>query len=215
MIYTPIISTVRPLLALLLGVFPHLFTAASAETVLLYDFEDTNGDFDLSAEVRADGLELGDWSVINSTLRDFSGNPGRAIASGGFSSGNAFELPISVADGQVLQLSKFGFDQSASASGPVNWTLSINDVNVASGATSVGFQTISEPLALGGITGSFLLAILGDGASSNAGTYRIDNFFLEGSVSPVPLPGALVFFLSAGLGLMSYTRAGIQRHQPR
>lgn len=211
MIFIPFYTNVRPLLALLLGVFPHLLTTASAETLLLYDFEDTNGDFELSAEVRADGLELGDWSVINSTLRDFSGNPGRAIASGGFSSGNAFVLPINIADGQLLQLSRFGFEQSASASGPLSWALSIDDANVASGATSVGFQAISEDLALDGITGSFLLALSGDGASSNAGTYRIDNFFLEGSVSAVPLPGALVFFLSAGLGIMRYTRAGIQR----
>ena len=92
--------------------------------------------------------------------------------------------------GQLLQLSRFGFEQSASASGPLSWALSIDDVHVASGATSVGFQAISEDLALDGITGSFLLALSGDGASSNAGTYRIDNFFLEGSVSAVPLPGA-------------------------
>ena len=206
MINTPFYLKFRTLLALLLGVFPHLYTNASADTLLFYDFEDANGDFDLTAEFAADGLAPGDWSVINSTLRDFSGNPGRAIASGGFSSGNSLVLPISVADGQVLELSGVGFDQSASASGPLNWTLSIDDVSIASGATSVGFQSISEALSLNGITGNFLLALSGGGASSNAGTYRIDNFFLEGSVSPVPLPGALVFLLSAGLGLMRCQR---------
>ena len=47
----------RVLLALLLGVFPHLFNLASADTVLLYDFEDDNGAFDLSAEFIANGID--------------------------------------------------------------------------------------------------------------------------------------------------------------
>lgn len=189
-------------LALLLGVFPQFFSNAAAETVLLYDFEDVNGDFDLTAEVLADGIDVGDWSVISSTIRDFTGNPGRALASGGFSSTNTLVVPISVAEGQTLKLTEFGFDQSASASGPVNWSLSIADITVAGGATSVGFAPVSGDLSLQGLTGSFLLTLGGSGASSNAGTYRIDNFFLEGEVSPVPLPGALIFFVSACFGLL-------------
>lgn len=199
----------RVLLALLLGVFPHLFSVASADTVLLYDFEDLNGDFDLSADVIANGIEAGSWSVVSSTIRDFSGNPGRAMASSGFSVSNAFIVPITVAEGNVLQLNTVVFDQSASSSGPVDWEIKVADVSVASGTTTGSFETTSTGLTLDGLTGSFLIEISAVGASSNRGTFRIDNFIVDGNIQPVPVPGAVILLVSGCLGLLS---AGRRRH---
>ena len=174
--------------------------------MLLYDFEDANGDFDLNAEVIDAGLSVSSWTVLSSTVRDFAGNPGRAMASGGFSSGNAFELMVTVDAGSVLSLSGFAFDQFASGSGPSDWQLHIDGMTVATGSTAGSYTNETGALNLNALSDTFTIGLSGSGASSNLGTFRIDNFSLSGDVQPVPLPASLGLFAAACCGLGGYRR---------
>ena len=194
------------LFALSLGIFPQLFAPAQAETVLVYDFEDSNGDFDLNADLVASALDPAAWQVAASSIRDFSGNPGRAMASSGFSTGNTFLLNVAVEPGTVVQLSGFAFDQLASASGPASWQLEINGFEVASGATTGSFSTESALFDFAPLTDAFVIGLSGAGASSNLGTFRVDNFTLSANIQPVPLPASSGLLAAACLGLGSYKR---------
>ncbi|MEM7467694.1 MAG: hypothetical protein AAF387_12540 [Pseudomonadota bacterium] len=195
-----------PLLALFLGVSPQIFANASAATVLLYDFDNASGSIDLSPEVVATGLNPQAWTVVSSTLRDFSGNPGKAIATSSFNNGNRFELTVLVAAGQIFELSGFAFDQLASGSGPSEWFLSIDDEVIATGNTTSSFENVlgATPRSL---VGTFTVGLGGTNAGSNLGTLRIDNFALEGSVQPVPLPASILLLFSACAGLLASRRS--------
>ena len=197
---------VPSLFALLLGIFPQLFATTQAETVLMYDFEDTNGDFDLTADLVASGLDPAAWQVAASSIRDFSGNPGRAMASSGFASGNTFLLNVAVEPGSVVQLTGFSFDQLASASGPANWQLQINGLEVAGGTTTNTFTTEAALFDFAPLTDSFVVGLSGAGASSNLGTFRVDNFTLSANIQPVPLPASAGLLAAACLGLGSRKR---------
>lgn len=188
--------------ALLLGIV----NVCEAETLLLFDFEDANGNFDLSAELAADGLDPKTWTVLSSSIRDFGGNPGRAMASSGFSAGNTFQLVVAINPGSVVELSGFAFDQLASSSGPSEWTLDINGTGIASGFTTTGFETENGSFGFEPLSDTFTIGLSGSGASSNRGTFRIDNFALTGTIQPVPLPASLGLFAVAGISLAACPR---------
>jgi hypothetical protein len=60
---------------------------------------------------------------------------------------------------------------------------------------------VSGIFSLTGITDTITVALSGYNATSNSGTYRLDNFSLTGAVSSVPLaPG--VIFMSSGLAFL-------------
>ena len=197
-------------LALFLGVFPQLFSLATANVVLLYDFDNQNDQFELTPEFSDPALNPLEWTTQSATLRDFGGNPGRAMASSGFSQANAqtnaFELVVNITVGQLLFLDNVSFDQTASSSGPTTWQLRINDELLASGATSSDFSLQSTNLQLDPLSESFTVSIFGYDAASNRGTFRLDNFALSGSLQAVPLPPALPLLAASLLGLNAMRR---------
>ena len=76
--------------------------------------------------------------------------------------------------------------------------------------TSTSFGAVTLPLALSAQS-VFELALSGTGASSSVGTWRIDNFRLEGTRVPEPVPvPAPIGLLASGLVWLR-CRAGQQR----
>lgn len=193
-------------LALFLGVFPQLFSLATANVVLMYDFDDQNDQFELVPEFSDLALTPLEWTTQSTTLRDFGGNPGRAMASSGFSQANAFELVVNIGAGLQLTLDNVSFDQMASSSGPITWQLRINDELLATGPTSDAFSLESTNLQLDPLSESFTVSIFGHDAASNRGTFRLDNFALSGSLQAVPLPPALPLMVVSLLGLNAIRR---------
>jgi hypothetical protein len=188
-----------------------LVAPVQADTLLAYSFDTSTSAFINAPSELAAGVSAGAWTDLDGTLISFAGNPGRALGAKSFHDGNSLGLRLS-ADTALLP-TRISFDQQASASGPREWSLAINGRPIASGLTSTSFGSVTLPLSLSAQR-VFELALSGTGASSSVGTWRIDNFRLEGTQVPVPVPvPAPVGLLASGLVWLR-CRAGQQR-QPK
>lgn len=188
-----------PLVGLLAGAS---FTADAA-TLVLFDFNDAANALELTPEIIAPGVAAGLFSDTAGTLTSGVGNPGRAVSARTWFDGNAWHFTLEPLPGFTLSLDGFSFDDLASGTGPKDWQLQIDGVSFATGPTAVtAFGTHGGAFALGPTTGPLGIALLGSGASSNSGTWRIDNFALTGAVAPVPVPAAFVLLLSGIAGLV-------------
>lgn len=178
------------------------FSQSSQASVLSFNFEDAAGDFETSADTFDPGIVATEWLTQQGSVLDFTGDPGRALGARTFANGNALQLRLVVADGLALSIDSFAFDHFASSTGPQAWQLRINGDELASGAAPASFASANGDLMLDNLVGEISLAIVGTQASSNGGTYRIDNFVLNGVLTPVPLPPS-VALLAIALGFIS------------
>lgn len=186
--------------ALCCTLIPQHSAAATLTPVLAYSF-DQGELFRSTADRLADGLFAEAWTLAAGGGTSTTGNPGRALSANGWDAqGNAFVLRVTLAPGHALALTGFGFDERASGTGPQSWSLRIADVDLAEGRTHTSFTRHAGLLSLPGpLSGQFDVALSGFGASSASGTWRMDNFFLEGQVlgpagvplQVIPLPPAL------------------------
>jgi len=161
------------------------------------------------------------WSVRDGVSVDngLTGKPntGRALGGRNFGTGgvgdpegNEFRVSFDVIGS--LSLDSFSFWEQGSSGpnglGPVSWILFINDINVGSGSATQGNggQDHSGGLNLSDLTGTVNVRVFATGAANDAtATWRIDNFALEGTVAPVPLPASLPMLVGA-LGLLGVAR---------
>ena len=202
----PASPAVRRLMLLLLAALPLPVTAS---TVVQFDFDDGADGFLNAPALTAPHLTAGEWSDTDKSLDSTIGNPGKAVIATKFDNGNTLGFKLSVADGFQLSLDGYGFDQRASATGPTAWSLSIDKTPVATGATVFdNFATSSGALTIGGLRGDVAIDLYADGAGTSQGTWRIDNFQLQGEVTPLaaPLPASLVLLASALLWLPRWRR---------
>ncbi len=173
--------------------------APASTTIISYDFEDPSGVFENEPETVVSGIDALAWFDRHSSLTNFTGNPssGRALAARTFLEGNTLTLILDVAPGFSTNLDGYSFDHLASASGPVIWDLKVNAIHIAAGNTSTSFSNVNDDLALSDITNRITVELSASGATSNSGTYRVDNFVLTGTVTPVPIAPGIVLFASA------------------
>jgi hypothetical protein len=203
----------------LLAALPLAGQAATVTPILAYSF-DQGELFRSQPDLLAPGLVAEAWVSAGSVATSTTGNPGRALSANGWNGdGNAFVLRVRLAPGHTLALSGFGFDERASGTGATAWQLSIADVTVASGPTHTVFTRHAGLINLpGSLSGQFDVVLSGFGASSGSGTWRMDNFFLEGEVhsagalpatptpTPVPLPAGGLLFTAPTLLLTACRR---------
>jgi gliding motility-associated-like protein len=95
-------------------------------------------------------------------------------------------LTFQVATGKQLQIDSFSFWQRRSGTGPQNWSMTINGITAGNGtvpgtAGAIGTTAVASPVA--GLTGTVTVTLTLTGATSAAGTYRLDNFVLNGSIT--------------------------------
>lgn len=184
-----------------------LSSPASAATLVAFDFDEPGGVFAPQPDALDAAFLDARIELASGPLADVAGNPGRALVADGFVDGNRVELRANLRPGWRVRITRIGFDQRASASGPQTWTLSQGTSLLATGATSSAFGRVSEAVDFL-LTGDALaLAIGGSGASSARGTLRLDNVLVEGEAQPVPLPAAAAL---AALPLLGLSRA--RRH---
>lgn len=124
-----------------------------------------------------------------------------------------WEFTVTADYGYVLNLASLEFDDRASSSGPKNWSLTINGIPTASNqATHTSFST--DPMDAIDLSAFQNLAvadvkIFGFGATSAAGTWRLDNVSLNGTVAQMSsVPDSLpLHFAAAGLiGVLVFAR---------
>jgi hypothetical protein len=198
----------RPLLGLAALTTLLNVSATEAAALARFDFEDASGSFSNLAEDVAPQLTLSAWSDADGTLGSAAGNPGFALTARSFDNSNDYLLTLTPAAGFRLTLTGLTFDQRASATGPKDWAVLLNGLSLANGLTTTTFHTETMALSVGPESGPLTLAIRGSGASSAAGTLRLDNIALSGNLSAVPLPAA-VWLL--GPALAGLARAGRRR----
>ena len=191
---------IRVLLFLSSTIFVY-FNSAAAATLVQFDFDDEAGGFEITPEFAHAAISGTLWGDDLSLLTDFAGNPGRALATSGFPDGNALHLMLDVQPGFAVTLERIRLDLRASASGPELWHITAAGVTLASGAVSTSFEVVDVAIALLPVQQALTLNIEAEGASSSAGTLRIDNVELIGSVVPVALPAAFYLIATPLLGL--------------
>lgn len=191
-------------LLLLLTVLSAPAFQAKAAPLLVYDFDDGAGGFANAPSLVAPGLTAGPWSVDLGSVGHVAGNPGRAISGTQWLTGNAFRFSLAPTTDQILVLTGFSFDQQASGTGPTGWLLYLAETLIGSGGTSTSFQLQQALLANLLVHGPVEISLAAGGAGSNAGTWRIDNFRLEGHwAAAVPEPRAGLL-LGIGLAMLCW-----------
>lgn len=174
--------------ALLGSTFP---ATSSGQMLATFDFEDDAGAFESVPQLLHPELTAASFGAALGALTDFAGDPGRAIAASGFASGNRIELDLAAAAGHRITVERMRFDLRVSASGPTQWRLETAGAAPVSGATSTDFTAAVADLPGALPAATVRLALGGLGASSDAGTLRLDNVVVEGAVKTVALPPAL------------------------
>lgn len=171
---------------------------ASAITLATFDFSDDNGAFSPAPETLNAGIALTHWEDLDGTLTDYAGNPDRALGARDFLDGNGFLLTLVPQVGTEIQLQQVSFEHRASSTGPVRFMVFGSGIETYEGSTDTLFQIAN--VAGDGLWQNSAVEILfwGDGASSNTGTWRIDNVLLEGDVRPSPVPLPAPLWLTAG-----------------
>jgi hypothetical protein len=200
------LSIVRraPVLAAAFVLSTNLVTA-NAAVLARFDFEDATGAATPKAEDLALNLSIGEWSDADGFLQSAKEPTGFSISTRSFHDGNRLLLSLAPAPGFKLRLSDISFDARVSATGPSAWQLKLAGNEIGNGTTATSYK--SEHLVLNTVfTGPLELALSASGASSSAGTLRLDNFVLQGSLQPavsaVPIPALGWIFGGSVLGLL-------------
>ena len=173
---------------------------ATAAPAVAYDFDDGAGGFLNAPALTVSHLSADAWGDTDKSFGAATGNPGKAISASHFNDGNTFELSLSVEPGYALSVDGYSFDHRVSGTGPKLWILSLGGAQVASGTTVVDdFTSAGGALNLTRLTGEVTVGLYANGAGTKAGTWRIDNFQLNGGVNPLPtpLPASILLLVSA------------------
>jgi hypothetical protein len=124
------------------------------------------------------------WSNSVGAWTSFAGSSGQAIALSNSSGTPVITLSFSVAPGCSLDLTSFSFWRQRSTSGAQNWSMAINGTSVASGSVPTAGANTGNIAITGqtGLTGVVTIQLSLSGASGT-GTFRMDDFTLNGSTS--------------------------------
>lgn len=128
---------------------------------------------------------------VNASFRNFAGITGASlcITNPAGNTSFTFTLTFDVASGKSLNLSSYNFWARRSANGPNAWALSINGTGYGGGTlsgTSGSFIGVT-PSVVNNLTGTVTIVLSLTGANvAGGGTFRVDNFTLEGTIGSTP-----------------------------
>ncbi len=131
------------------------------------------------------------WATSNSTgFVNFAGSTGQALSMTLSPTGTkTYTLSLNVGAGSTVNVNSFSFWLRRSNTGPTGWSMTINSISVGSGTMSgtagitVGTTLVSSPVQNLTTTVTVVLTLTG---GSSGGTFRLDDFTLNGSVVAPP-----------------------------
>jgi hypothetical protein len=137
-------------------------------------------------------LSSSSWTNSTGAWTSFAGSAGQAISLNNSGGTPTITLSFSTAAGYETSISSFSFWRQRSTAGAQNWSMTINGISVGSGTApttgaSTGSITVSNPVNNQAGTITVVISLSG---ASGAGTFRIDDFTLNGTVSPTCTPPA-------------------------
>ena len=130
-------------------------------------------------------LSNSSWTNSTSAWTSYAGSAGQAIGLSNSSGTPTITLTFNVANGYSLALTSFSFYQLRSATGAQNWSMTVNGTAVGSGTvptTAANTGSLTPTNTISGLTGTITVVISLSGATGT-GTYRLDDFTLNGSVT--------------------------------
>ncbi|PZQ91039.1 MAG: hypothetical protein DI548_02500 [Flavobacterium johnsoniae] len=138
------------------------------------------------------------WSNSLNTWTSTAGATGEALRL--TTSTNAtITLTFNVATNYQVNVTSFNFWRQRSNFGPQNWSMTINGINVGNGtidATGAAIGATNVANTVSGLTGTVTVVISLSGSTGN-GTFRLDDFTLNGSVTSNCVAPAITSFTPA------------------
>jgi hypothetical protein len=133
-------------------------------------------------------LNTSSWSNSNSAWTSFAGSSGQAISLDNSFGTPTITLTFNVSAGYQLSVTQFNFWRRRSTTGAQNWSMIINGISVGSGTvpttgSAVGITNVSN--AVNNLTGLVTVTLSLSGATGVGGTFRLDDFTLYGTVTPI------------------------------
>ena len=142
-------------------------------------------------------LSNSSWSNTTGTWSNGTGNMGNAIRlSSTASPTETITLTFNVASNYQLAVTSFNFWRVRSNTGAQNWAMKINGIDVGTGTvpttgSAIGVTNVTNAVA--GLTGTVTVQIILSGATGT-GTFRLDDFILNGSVTTTCVQPAITSF---------------------
>lgn len=177
------------------------FTNLAGAQIYQHDFGTTTistHPYTVAPPTLAANLSGSSWSNSNTTWTSLAGSTGQAIT---LTSANnkTITLSVTIASGYQVEISSFSFWRQRSSSGPQNWAMTINGTPAGSGnvpTTGATTGNIAVNPVVSGITGTLSVVLSLSGASGN-GNFRLDDFTLNGRVTPTCAAPVIAGFLPA------------------
>nr|WP_322623948.1 T9SS type B sorting domain-containing protein [uncultured Flavobacterium sp.] len=148
----------------------------------------------------ATNLSGSEWTNSTNTWITYAGNAGRALGLDD-ANGETITLTVNIAPNYQVEISSFDFWCQRSSAGPRNWSMTINGINAGNSGTNQiptnGSMRGVTPVAnaVTGITGTLRVVISLSGATGAAnGNFRLDDFTLNGIVTPTCTPPVVSSF---------------------
>ncbi|MBC7536793.1 MAG: hypothetical protein H7258_13970, partial [Ferruginibacter sp.] len=128
------------------------------------------------------------WTNSTSAWTSFAGSGGQAISLNNSGGTPTITLNLSIAPGFQASVTNFNFWRQRSNTGAQNWSMTINGIAAGSGivpttGAAIGTTTVGSPV--NNQTGSLVIVISLSGATGT-GTFRLDDFRINGTVVPAP-----------------------------
>lgn len=175
----------------------------------------TAGSFTVGGDVTG---TLGTSSPASSSIGGSGSQVYRGAGDGFKPEGTAgyFEVVLTPNSGYSLSISGVEFNSIRTSTGATNWDLQYSVdgggyTSLDTGSNASGAWTAQDTgsVTITGIDSNITFRLFGTGASSAAGSFRIDDFSVSGSLSAVPEPASFAAFLGLGaLGLVATRRRG-------
>lgn len=160
------------------------FCYSANSQVLVYNFDDSPTANPYTTAPSPVDAQLSNFSWTNTVgaFSNIGGNTGSSLSISNSSGTPSYTLTFDIAAGCELNLSGFSFWARRSNTGAQNWDLKVNGTSVGTGTVPTSGSVISGTCSML-LTGTVTITLELSGGSSVTGSFRLDDFTLNGSVS--------------------------------
>ena len=142
--------------------------------------------YNIAPSILQSNLSGSSWTNSSLAWTSYAGSTGEAIALSNSAGTPSITLTFTVAAGYKINITSFDFWRQRSATGAQNWSITINGITAGSGTiptsgAAIGATLVANPV--NNLAGTITIVISLSGASAT-GTFRLDDFTLNGIVVP-------------------------------